>query len=78
MKIKAVVSISMFFFLINYNSSLYAKQYNYQLPKTPKYGSTYDKTHNVRSYFKKDGTFIQKHRAGNPNSGVHCHKNVCY
>lgn len=56
----------------------YAKRYSYHLPRTPKYGSSYGRTHTVRPYFKKNGTYVQQHRAGNPRSGVHCHNNICY
>lgn len=35
-------------------------------------------THNVRFHIKKDGTFVNQHRAANPRSGVHCKNNVCY
>ncbi|HAT3891129.1 hypothetical protein SFB54_15595 [Legionella pneumophila subsp. fraseri] len=63
---------------ILFTPSLYARGSHYRSPKMPKYGSTYGKTHNVRPFFKKDGTFIQSHRAANPRSGVHCHNNACY
>lgn len=62
----------------SFASPLYARGGNYRLPKIPSYGSTYGNTHNVRPHFKKNGAFIQGHRAGNPRSGVHCHNNVCY
>lgn len=56
----------------------YAKHsYSYS-NKSPKYGSSYEKTHRVRPYIKRDGTFVQGHRAGNPGSGVHCRNNTCY
>ena len=42
------------------------------------YSSGYGRTHSVRPYFKKDGTFVQGHRSGNPGSGVHCHNDICY
>jgi hypothetical protein len=41
------------------------------------YLSSYGGTHNVKPYFRRDGTFVQGHRAGNPRSGIHCHDNVC-
>lgn len=75
MKLK-VVLLSIFLFFIQINHVSHAKGYNYS--KTPKYGSTYGRTHSVRSYFKRNGTFVQRHRAGNPHSGVHCHNNACY
>lgn len=59
-------------------SPSYAKRYSYHLPRTPKYGSSYGRAHTVRPYFKKNGTYVQRHRAGNPRSGVHCHNNICY
>jgi hypothetical protein len=34
-------------------------------------------THYVQSYEKKDGTFVEGHRSGNPGSGIHCEDNVC-
>jgi hypothetical protein len=34
-------------------------------------------THYVRTYTRTDGTIVQGHQAGNPNSGVHCYDNVC-
>lgn len=46
--------------------------------KTPRYGSVYGRTHTVKPYTKRDGTFVQGHRAGNPGSGIHCHNNICY
>ncbi|KTD14769.1 hypothetical protein Lgra_0472 [Legionella gratiana] len=56
----------------------YAKRgYSYSY-KTPKFGSSYGRTHTVRPYIKRNGTFVQRHRAANPRSGVHCHNNVCY
>ncbi|KTC71307.1 Uncharacterised protein [Legionella bozemanae] len=60
-------------------SESYAKRaaYSYSY-KTPRYGSSYGKTHTVRPYIKRDGTFVKRHRAGNPKAGVHCHNNVCY
>ena len=75
LKILLLSALVCFFQIIN---PVYARGYSYRLPKSPSYGSTYGRTHNVRSYFKKDGTFVQGHRAGNPKSGVHCHNNVCY
>lgn len=57
---------------------LYARGSNFHLPKNHKYSSPYRQTHNVRPYFKRNGTYIQRHRAGNPRSGIHCHNNVCY
>lgn len=77
MKLK-VLLLSALFCLIQLSTPSYAKRYSYRLPKTPKYGSSYGRTHNVRPYFKKNGTFVQGHRAGNPGSGVHCRNNVCY
>jgi hypothetical protein len=35
-------------------------------------------THDVRPYTKRDGTYVEGHKAGNPGSGVHCRNNVCY
>jgi hypothetical protein len=35
-------------------------------------------THSVRGYVRKNGTYVQPHRSGNPGSGIHCHNNVCY
>ena len=59
-------------------STGYAKRgYSYSY-KTPKYGSSYGRTHTVRPYIKRNGTFVQRHRAANPRSGVHCRNNVCY
>ncbi len=59
-------------------SSSYAKRgYSYSY-KTPRYSSSYGNTHTVRPYLKKDGTFVQGHRAGNPGSGMHCKNNICY
>jgi len=63
---------------LSFSYPSFAKSYGYRLPKTPRYGSTYSRTHSVRSYVRKDGTFVQGHLAGNPRSGVHCHDNVCY
>ena len=40
--------------------------------------SSYGGTHSVKPYSKKNGTYVPEHRAGNPNSGIHCHNNVCY
>ena len=57
--------------------SAYARGASYRIPKSRSYGSAYGRTHNVRPYFRKDGTFVQGHRAANPRSGVHCHDNVC-
>ncbi len=75
MKLK-VLLFSTVIFLPIMNSS-YAKKYTYHLPKPPKYDSSLGKTHNVRPYFKKDGTFVPSHRAGNPRSGIHCRNNIC-
>lgn len=36
-----------------------------------------DGTHTVKGHTRSDGTYVQEHKAGNPNSGVHCHHNVC-
>jgi len=33
--------------------------------------------HYVRPYTRRDGTQVQGHLSGNPNSGVHCKDNVC-
>lgn len=57
---------------------LYAGGSHYRLPKLPKYSASYGRIHQVRPYFKKNGTFIQGHRSGNPRSDIHCHNNVCY
>lgn len=54
------------------------KNPGYQMPKTPQYGSGYGNTHDVKPYFKKDGTYVEGHKSGNPRSGVHCHNNICY
>lgn len=35
-------------------------------------------TNYVRPYVKRNGTYVKGHLSGNPYSGVHCHKNVCY
>jgi hypothetical protein len=32
-------------------------------------------SHAVRSYTRRDGTFVHAHEAGNPNSGNHWHLN---
>jgi len=61
-----------------FSSPLQAKGSSYRLPKTYQSGSSYGRTHSVRSYVRKDGTFVQGHLSGNPRSGVHCHDNVCY
>ena len=56
------------------------KQAPVAIPRAPTYrtpGYT-PNTHYVRSYFRKNGTFVHGHRAGNPRSGVHCHNNICY
>lgn len=59
-------------------SECYAKR-SYSSPySSPRYSTGFGKTHSVRPYFKKNGTFVQRHRAGNPRSGVHCQNNVCY
>ncbi|CAM2997255.1 hypothetical protein LEWO105114_11450 [Legionella worsleiensis] len=76
MKLK-VLLLGALFCLIHLTPS-HAKRYNYHLPRTPKYGSSYGRTHSVRPYFKKNGTFVQRHRSSNPRSGIHCHNNVCY
>lgn len=34
-------------------------------------------THTVKSYTKSDGTYVEEHLSGNPNSGVHCKDNLC-
>jgi len=49
-----------------------AKSYNYK--------NYYSRgtTHSVRSYFKRNGTFVQSHRAANPRSGIHCVHGICY
>lgn len=39
--------------------------------------NSYDGTHEVSSYTRNDGTYVEEHRAGNPGSGIHCHDNVC-
>lgn len=56
------------------NSNSYSKGYGSGNRNNYSYGST----HNVRPYTKKDGTYVEGHRAGNPNSGVHCRNNACY
>ncbi len=66
-------------FLMQVSSYSYAKRYSYSYhPKTYKYKISNGRTHSVRSYFKKNGSFILKHRAANPRSGVHCRKNICF
>ncbi len=75
MKCKATVLSIITCFSLNFLAfSVHAKGY----PRMPSYGSTYGKTHNVRPYIRKDGTFVRGHRAGNPGSGVHCKDSVCY
>jgi hypothetical protein len=37
----------------------------------------YGGIHNVRSYERTDGTYVESHLSGNPGSGIHCHYNVC-
>ena len=37
----------------------------------------YGGTHYVRGYTRSNGTYVEGHRSGNPNSGIHCHDNVC-
>lgn len=59
-------------------SESYARQSYSHSYRSPKFGSSYGKTHSVRPYLRKDGTYIQRHRSGNPRSGVHCHNNICY
>lgn len=76
MKFK-VLLFSTLFLLMQVSFISHAKSYNYKY-KTPKYGSNYGRTHTVRPYLKKNGTYVQRHRAGNPRSGVHCHNNICY
>jgi hypothetical protein len=34
-------------------------------------------THEVQSYYRGDGTYVEEHLSGNPGSGIHCHDNVC-
>lgn len=58
-------------------SESYAKRGYSHSYKTPRYGS-YGRTHTVRPYIKRNGTFAQGHRSGNTRSGVHCHNNICY
>ncbi|KTD68885.1 hypothetical protein Lste_2043 [Legionella steelei] len=70
--------LSSLIFCFGSSNLLHAKSYRYHYPRTPKYGSSYGRTHTVRPYFKKNGTYVRRHRAGNPYSGVHCHNNVCY
>lgn len=41
------------------------------------FANNWDNTHDVSGYQKNDGTYVQEHRAGNPNSGVHCSNNDC-
>lgn len=56
----------------------FAQTINLDVTKPMIYLSAYRGTHSVRPYIRKDGTFVQGHRAGNPRSGIHCHDNVCY
>ncbi len=76
MKLK-VLLLSALFFLIQISCISHARGYNYRY-KVPIYRSSYGRTHTVRPYFKKNGTFVQRHRSANPYSGIHCHNNVCY
>lgn len=39
---------------------------------------SYGSTHYVKPYIRRDGTYVQGHRSGNPGSGVHCQNDVCY
>ena len=59
-------------------SSSFAQTSNLSTTKSMTYLSAYGGTHSVKPYVRKDGTFVQGHRAGNPGSGVHCHDNICY
>lgn len=79
MKLK-VLLLSVIFCFMQVSPLSYAKRYSHRLPKAPQYSSSsiYGRTHIVKHYFKKNGTFVQRHRAGNPRSGVHCHNNICY
>jgi len=64
--------------IIGISISVFAQSNILDLTQPMTYLSAYGGTHNVRPYFKKDGTFVQGHRAGNPGSGIHCHDNICY
>ena len=57
---------------------LMSETYAYRSYRSPKHSNSYGRTHSVRPYFKKDGTYVERHRSGNPRSGVHCHNNTCY
>ena len=37
-----------------------------------------ENTHHVEPYFKRNGSFVNGHRSGNPGSRIHCRDNVCY
>ncbi|ABQ56110.1 hypothetical protein SCZ71_00025 [Legionella pneumophila serogroup 1] len=65
------------FSLLSISVSYAKRGYSYSY-KTPRYSSSYGRTHTVKPYIKRDGTFVKRHRAGNPKAGVHCHNNVCY
>lgn len=79
--------ICILFLVLLFASGVFARGYSYHgysgggsksYGYSPKYSSRTGSTHNVRPYIKKDGTYVQGHRAGNPRSGVHCKNNVCY
>ena len=41
------------------------------------FANSWDSIHDVQGYTRNDGTYVKEHRAGNPNSGVHCQDNIC-
>lgn len=39
--------------------------------------SSFGRVHHVKSHYRKN-IYVSSHLSGNPRSGVHCRKNVCY
>ena len=72
-----ILLLSVLFFFFQFAQPSYAGRNYFISPNSPSYGSTYSKTHQVRPYFRKNGTFVPGHLAANARSGVHCHKNIC-
>ncbi len=73
---KNILLICLFMFSVA-SLPVMAKGNHFRSYKSPKYTSSFGRTHHVRSYLRR-GHLISGHRSANPRSGVHCRNNICY
>lgn len=63
-------------------TSIFAKGRSHGFSRTPSFSGMHHAkssgVHNVKPYFRKNGTYVSPHLSGNPRSGVHCRNNFCY